>query len=314
MPLVATMSRNSLRPRSSPNWSITAPNQSVSSTSMPSLPFHLGSTQVIVALRQFILLDELGVVGGDEDVVPRSRPFAVRRERRRIEVGQARRFHLLEQLFPVQRFHRRAARLEHIRVVPAAAGLGHAALDHIFGAAAPHPHLDAVFFLEGGGHDRHVVDIRRRIDRDGPFLLRAGDQLFGPIRARIGRDIRGGRERAPAPMRSRWAAPEGPPARKPRSTPSRPADMPSRFSGASCNRRNSIKLRRGRKGKSLQKPRPPCARPGIMPPSAADWRVPPGTPRPCAARAHAWRALRRTSDAPRRPRRHSRSAFRPAAG
>src|SRR5260370_3551796 len=43
MPLAVTMARNSLRPRSSPSWSISAPNQSLSSASMPNLPFHLGS-------------------------------------------------------------------------------------------------------------------------------------------------------------------------------------------------------------------------------------------------------------------------------
>jgi len=46
----------------------------------------------------------------------------------------------------MERFHRGAARLEDIRIEAAAARLGHAALNDLFRAGAPHPHLDAYFF------------------------------------------------------------------------------------------------------------------------------------------------------------------------
>ena len=51
------------------------------------------------------------------------------------------------------------------------------------GAAAPYPNLDAVFLLESGGQDRHVIHIRRRVERDRFFFLSAGNELFGAIGA-----------------------------------------------------------------------------------------------------------------------------------
>ena len=85
------------------------------------LPLAVG--EVVVALRQIVLLDEPRVVGGDEDVVARADPFAVRTDRRRREIGERRRCDLLQQLLAVERFHRGGVGLEDVDVEAVAARL-----------------------------------------------------------------------------------------------------------------------------------------------------------------------------------------------
>ncbi len=166
------------------------------------LPF--GIEEIVIAFRKFVPFDQPRIVRADEHVEPRPGPLAMSGQRRRIEIAQCRRFYLLKQLLPMKRFHCSAARLENIRIEAAGTRLGHSALDDLFRACAPHPNLDAVFLLEGIAQNRHVLEVRRGINRDSAGFPCARNQLLSPVRPRIGRDLRAGRGRRLRECRPAW--------------------------------------------------------------------------------------------------------------
>jgi hypothetical protein len=84
-----------------------------------------------------------------------------------------------------------------VRVEPAGARFRNRALQYLFRARAPDLRFDAVLALERIGHDFHVVDRRRRVERQFAFTSRRIDELLHAIRAGVGdrrRRLRG-RER-----------------------------------------------------------------------------------------------------------------------
>ena len=93
----------------------------------------------------------------------------------------------------MHRLHRDSARLEHVGIETAAAGLDHRALHDVFRAGAPKADLDAILLLECGDERRHVVGRRRAVDGDGAFLLRSREEPLHAIRAGIGRQVSRGR-------------------------------------------------------------------------------------------------------------------------
>jgi hypothetical protein len=99
------------------------------------LPF--GVDQIVVPLRQIGAGNEPRIIGGDKNVVARADPFMVRLDRLGCQIGGCRQIDLLQQAFPMQRFHRRRAGLEGIGIESAAARLDDGALQNVFRAAAP---------------------------------------------------------------------------------------------------------------------------------------------------------------------------------
>ncbi len=134
---------------------------------MPSLPFHFGFGEVLIGLRQVGLLDLTGVVGGGENLHAVADPFPMRGDRRRNEVAQNRRLDRLQELLavhapPSPRRRSRTRRHRSGRRAPRST----ARWMMFSELRAPDLRLDAVFLLEGGGQRRHVVDRRRRVDRE----------------------------------------------------------------------------------------------------------------------------------------------------
>jgi len=92
----------------------------------------------------------------------------------------------------VHRLHFRAVGLGDVHGVPVGARLGQDALQHLLGTRAPHAHLDAVFLLEGGGDGPDIVGLRRGVEIELAFLLRALDQPWQAVRPVVEADVGGG--------------------------------------------------------------------------------------------------------------------------
>ena len=114
------------------------------------------------------------------------------------QIGGRRQIDLLQQAFPMQRFHRRRAGLEGIGIEPAAARLDDGALQDILRAAAPKVQLDAVFGLERLAERADVFDRFGGVDIDRALLFRPGDELCDAVGTAVGGDFR---ERRIRPLR-----------------------------------------------------------------------------------------------------------------
>ncbi len=157
------------------------------------LPLPLRAGEILPRLRQVRFLHQLRVVRLHEDVQPRPGPFTVRQDRRRDQVSEIRTLHELEDVLTVQRLELGSVGLDNVDGEPARAILLDGPGDDVLGTASPDRHLDAVFLLKRGGEEIEVGRLRRRVDADRPFLLRPLDELLQTVRARIQRDVGGGR-------------------------------------------------------------------------------------------------------------------------
>jgi hypothetical protein len=82
-----------------------------------------------------------------------------------------------------------AALVDGVDLVAACALLDQGAAQNALGARAPELHLHAVFLLERGDQDAHVVGGHRRIDGQHALLLRARDQPLGAVGTGIRRKL-----------------------------------------------------------------------------------------------------------------------------
>ena len=120
------------------------------------LPFRIG--EVVVTRRRLRLGDEIGIIGGGDDVDAIDDPFAMRRDRSGNEVGERRRGDLLQHMLALQRLHVRPRDLHHIEIEAVGLQFGERPLANIGGTAAPDPDLQAIFLLEAGKDAGHVCD------------------------------------------------------------------------------------------------------------------------------------------------------------
>src|SRR5207245_8548319 len=123
----------------------------------------------------------LRVVAHDEEQQIVRSVIAVARESLRWNVAERRAPEFLQQRFAVQDLHAVPASLVDVDCRFARARLGERALHELLVDAAPHPHLDAVFFLERRDHWARVLRCLGGVESCSVFFLIYYGWLRSPI-------------------------------------------------------------------------------------------------------------------------------------
>ncbi len=139
--------------------------------------------QVVVRGGHFLRPHEHRVVADGEEVEPVGDVTAVRRKGSGGQLVEVRAVELLEKPFAIHRLHLGTARLEHVAGKPPRARFRDGALQQALAVRPPQLGADAVLLLERGRQRAGVLRVERRVDRNDPFLLRAGKNPIGAIGA-----------------------------------------------------------------------------------------------------------------------------------
>ena len=143
-------------------------------------PFRL--EQVLVGFRQFLFLDQPGVVGLHEHVEPRRKIQAVAGNRILYQLLGERAEESRQHFFPRQRLQFRSVGFDRVDDVPLGLGLGQRALNDALASRPPDADFHSVLGFERGAQALHVLGVDRRIEIDHAFLLRRGDEALAAIR------------------------------------------------------------------------------------------------------------------------------------
>ena len=137
-------------------------------------PFPARIEKPLIARRQIVALQHVGVVSDDEEVDAIGNPLPVLRDGRRRNVGKVGRFQLAEELLAREHLHLGAVGLDHVDCEASCLRLGQRPLHDFLGERAPHLDLDAALLLECLGERPGLRRRERGVEHHGLVLRHAG--------------------------------------------------------------------------------------------------------------------------------------------
>ena len=147
------------------------------------LPFRV--EKPFIASGQIFSLNLVGIEGDHKIIHTVGQPQAVRRNRRRRQIGAVGRAEGRKELLARHHLHLRAVGLEHIDAMPLGLRFGHGSLYHLIGKGSPKLDLHAILFFECLSERLRFGRCTGSVKDDHTFLLRTLDKSLVPVRSAV---------------------------------------------------------------------------------------------------------------------------------